>query len=158
MHLLLTLALSLLAAMGANAQDPKKTAAILTGDSKGAASNNPQCKLFTPAEAAKYVGKPVGAGQNAGMGTGCQWATKDYEGDMMVTVVPAQYHEEPKLAKGYQPQPALGTKGFVAPEMGGWTAGVIKGSDAIRVSLVGPAASEKAVLDLLQETLKRRGK
>src|SRR5262245_641985 len=89
----------LLVASTVAAQDPKKTAAVLTGDAKGSAANNPVCKLFTAAEASKYVGKAVGEGQNSAMGSACQWAAKDYEGDMMVQIVAASYHERPKLAQ-----------------------------------------------------------
>ena len=147
-----------LIAASAFAQDPKKTAAILTGDNKGSAANNPQCKLFTLAEAAKYIGEPVGKIANAGMGMGCQWLAKDEDGDMMVTVVPAQYHEVPSLAKGFKRLPAIGPKAFVVPELGGWAAGTISGNEAVKVSVAGDGASEKSAVDLLQETLKRRAK
>ncbi|MFN0165638.1 MAG: hypothetical protein ACKV22_04340 [Bryobacteraceae bacterium] len=146
----------LLAAGAVSAQDSKKTAAQLTGDAKGSAANNPVCKLFTPAEASKYVGKTVGAGQNAAMGSGCQWAAKDYEGDMMVQIVPASYHEQPKLAKGFLAMPSLGTKGFVVPEMGGWKAAVLRGEESIIVTVAGPAASQQTAVALLKETLSRR--
>ena len=146
----------ILVAGAVSAQDPKKTADQLTGDSKGSAANNPVCKLFTAAEASKYVGKTVGDGKNAAMGSGCQWAAKDYEGDMMVQVVPASYHEEPKLAKGFQAMPSLGTRGFVVPEMGGWKAAVLRGQESILVTVAGPAASQQTVVALLKETLARR--
>jgi hypothetical protein len=55
----------------------------------------PPASCFTAAEASKYVGKTVGEGKNAAMGSGCQWAAKDYDGDMMVQIVPASYHEQP---------------------------------------------------------------
>lgn len=146
----------ILAAVTLSAQDPKKTAAQLTGDAKGSAANNPVCKLFTAAEASKYVGKTVGDGKNAAMGSGCQWAAKDYEGDMMVQIVPASYHEQPKLAKGFRAMPDLGTKGFVVPEMGGWKAAVLRGEESIIVTVAGPAASQQTVVTLLKETLSRR--
>ena len=139
-----------------SAQDPKKTAAQLTGDAKGSAANNPVCKLFTAAEASKYAGKTVEAGKNAAMGSGCQWAAKDYTADMMVQIVPASYHEQPKLAKGYQAMPDLGTKGFVVPEMGGWKAAVVRGEESIIVSVAGPAANQQQAIALLKETLSRR--
>ena len=145
-----------LAASALNAQDPKKTADQLTGDAKGSAANNPVCKLFTTAEASKYVGKTVEAGKNAAMGSGCQWAAKDYEGDMMVQIVSASYHEQPKLAKGYQAMPDLGPNGFVVPEMGGWKAAVVRGKESIVVTVAGPAASQKTAVALLKETLARR--
>ena len=137
-------------------QDPKQTADQLTGDAKGSAASNPICKLFTVAEATKYVGKPVGAPKNAAMGSGCQWATKDYEGDMLVQIVPANYHEQPRLAKGYQEMPSLGTKGFVVPEMGGWKAAVIRGQESIIATVAGPNASQQTVVAILKETLTRR--
>ena len=114
------------------------------------------CKLFTAAEASKYVGKTVGDGKNAAMGSGCQWAAKDYDGDMMVQVVPASYHEQPTLAKGFQAMPNLGTKGFVVPEMGGWKAAVLRGEESIIVTVAGPAASQQTAVALLKETLSRR--
>ena len=56
----------------ANAQtDPQKLAAALRGEDKGAADKNLQCKLFTPAELAKFVGMPLGPGRVAAMGSGC---------------------------------------------------------------------------------------
>lgn len=138
------------------AQNPKKTADVLTGDAKGKAENNPVCKLFTAAEASKYVGKTVENGQNAAMGSGCQWASKDYEGDMMVQVIPSNYHPMPTLAKGYQAMPELGAKGYVVPQMGGWTAAVIKDKESINVSVSGPKASKDTAVALLKETLSRR--
>jgi maltose-binding protein MalE len=143
-------------ASGLAAQDPKKTADVLTGDAKGSAANNPVCKLFTAAEASKYVGKTVENGKNAAMGSGCQWASKDYEGDMMVQVIPASYHGMPTLAKGYQAMPELGTKGYVVPQMGGWTAAVIRDKESINVGVSGPKAGKETVVALLKETLARR--
>jgi hypothetical protein len=146
----------LLCACIASAQDPKKHAAVLTGDAKGSAANNPACKLFTVAEASTYVGKAVGAGENAAMGSGCMWSTKDYDGDMMVQIVAARYHEQPTLAKGFQRLPDIGPKAFVVPEMGGWKAATLRGEESIIVSVSGPAANEKQAIALLKETLARR--
>ena len=51
--------------------DARKLADALRGDDKGSAANNPQCKLFTNAEAGRYIGSPVIAISNAGGGSGC---------------------------------------------------------------------------------------
>jgi hypothetical protein len=153
---LFLLASVLLGVCTASAQDPRKTADILTGDAKGSAANNPVCKLFTAAEASKYVGKAVGAGENAAMGSGCQWAAKDYEGDMLVQIVPASYHSEPTLAKGFLGLPEIGTKAFVVPEMGGWKAATVRGEESINVMLSGPGANQQTTVALLKDTLARR--
>jgi hypothetical protein len=134
----------------------EKEAGVLRGDAKGAAVNNPRCKLFSAAEASRYIGATVTSMENAGAGFGCQWAVGGGKGAMMVSVLPARYHEPPKLARGFKKLPDVGVQGFVLPEMGGWGAGCILGAQAIRVSLDGKGASESRVIELLKETLKRQ--
>ena len=82
--------------------DAVRTADALTGDSKGSAAANPQCKLFTTAEIKGYGGAPVGAGTNVAMGSGCQWpgAQGDGNGTVMLQIVPARDHEPPSGAPG----------------------------------------------------------
>lgn len=137
--------------------DAEKLSRALTGDDKGAAINNPQCKLFTKAEAGRYIGAPVNSMDNAGGGSGCLWAAKNdgNSNTMMVVVVPARYYEAASLAKGFRKLPDVGKKGFVVPDMG-WGAGAILGQEFIRVQLDGGVASESRVIELLKETMKRR--
>jgi hypothetical protein len=137
----------LVAARSAQAQVSGNTAAAKT---------NPVCKLFSAAEASKYVGKKVGAGEGAAMGSGCQWATKDYDGDMMVQIVAASYYEQPSLAEGFERLPDVGPKAFVLPEMGGWKAATIHGNESLIVSVSGPAASRQTAVALLKDLISRR--
>jgi hypothetical protein len=136
--------------------EAQKAAAAVTGDASGAAADNPQCKLFTAAEIAKYIGEPVSPGQNAALGTGCQWLAADGTGDVIVAVVPSSYHEPSTGAAGYKALADVGTKGFVAPQLDGWVAGAIVGEDAIRVSVAGATATEATAVSLLKDTIKRR--
>jgi hypothetical protein len=147
---------ALLATAAASAQDPQKTADVLTGDANGSAANNPICKLFTTAEVAKYVGKPVGAGENAALGSGCQWVATDDEGDLLVQVVEARYHTVPSQAKGFQSLPDVGTQAFVVPELGGWKAATLRGTESIIVSVSSPTANAQTATALLKDTLGRR--
>jgi hypothetical protein len=152
-----TALLSALSANAAGAADPKKLADALTGDAKGSASQNPQCKLFTTAEIAKYLEQPVEAGQNAAQGTGCQWLAKsDDSADAIVQVVPSRHFVPPSGAQGFKPLPNVGTKGFVAPEYGGWSAGAIDGDAGIWVNVSGKGAKASTAIALLEETIKRR--
>jgi hypothetical protein len=136
---------------------PEELADILTGDAAGVAADNPQCELFTPDEIAEFLGQPVSAGANAGMGMGCQWVALDEDGDAMVTVVPADYAERPTLADGFREAHEIGPDAFVVPEFGGWAAGVVSGDSFVRVSLAGPAADEARTLSMLAEAVRRRG-
>ncbi len=136
-------------------KDARKLKDVLTGDAKGAASANPQCKLFTPVEIAGYLGKPVLAGRNAGMGFACHWVSADDEADAMVSVVPKEYHERPTLAPKFKALTEPGVNGFVVPELGGWAAGTIVGEKAIKVTLEGPKASEESAVAFLREAVRR---
>ncbi len=135
----------------------KKHAERLTGDAAGKAANNPQCKMFSPAEIASYLGVTVEPGQNAAGGSSCSWSDKAYEATALVQIVPARFHSPPSLVKGFKLLPGVGTKGWVAPDAG-WTAGTIVDDVAIIVGLDGKKADEAAVVALLKETIKRRAK
>jgi hypothetical protein len=149
-------ALSACGGTGASAQSASKTAAALTGEDKIRADKNPQCHLFTPAELAKYVGEPLSPGQDAAMGTGCQWLGRSDNANAMIQVAPARYHEPHKGAAGFKWLPEIGTRGFVETAMGGWNAGAITGEKTVVVSVGGPSASEANAIALLTETIKRR--
>ncbi len=151
--------LVLLTMVSAHAQqtDPYKLKDQLTGDSKGSAASNPQCKLFTPAEIATYVGVPVGPGENAAGGAGCSWHDSDYEASVTVTVVPPNYFPEPKLVKGFKRLPDVGSRGWVAPD-DGWSAGALVQDVAIVVGISGKTATEPSAVRLLQEVIKRRAR
>ena len=77
-------------------------------------------------------------------------AKKDDSADAVVQVVPSRYFAEPSGSKGFKPLPKIGTKGFVAPQYGGWSAGAIVGEVGIKT------AKESAAIALLEETIKRR--
>ena len=142
----------------APATEAPKTATVPAADPSGAQPDNPQCKLFTAADIAKYIGEPVSPGQNDALGNGCQWLAADGSGDVIVAVVPSSYHEPPSAAPGYRVLPDVGVKGFVAPQLDGWVAGAVVGEDAIRVSAAGATASEATTVSLLQDTMKRRAR
>lgn len=151
--------LSVLLGNAALAADPGRVAGALTGDAQRAAADNPQCQLFTPAEVARYLGQPVAAGQNAAQGSGCQWqATHDDAADASVQVVQSRYFVPPTAAQGFKALPKVGTRGFVAPEYGGWSAGAIVGDAGIWVNVSGKSATPASAIALLEETIRRRGK
>jgi hypothetical protein len=136
----------------AGGTEARQTERVLKGAGTAAATS-PQCKLFTPVEVSKFIGEPVAAGVDATLG--CQWVATDGSGDVIVAIVPAEYHEPPKRAKGFKPVENVGTDGFVAPYLGGWLAGAIVGKEAVRVSVDGATADEASAVALLKESVKR---
>lgn len=156
-HALTTAAFALLIAASANAQptDAKQLKDQITGDAKGSASANPQCRLFTQAEIAGYVGAPVGPAENAAGGAGCNWHDQGYQAWATVSVVAAKDFPRPTLLKGFKPLPDVGSKGWVAPDSG-WSAGALVDEMAIVVVVSGKTATEAAVVSLLRDAIKRR--
>lgn len=153
----LVILMGLASLASAQTNDARKLKDQLTGDAKGSAAANPQCKLFTPAEISAYLGTSVGAGENAAGGAGCSWSDKNHEAQAIITVVGPSYFPEPKLVKGFKRLEGLGKKAWVAPDSG-WSAGALLDDAAVVVNLDGKKASEASVVALLQETLKRRKK
>ncbi|MBC7499066.1 MAG: hypothetical protein H7315_00940 [Herminiimonas sp.] len=150
----IVLALLCTAAASLAQTNPNTLKDQLTGDAKGSAAANPQCKLFTRAEVAAYVGMPVGPGQNNSGGAGCRWSYKEYEAWATVSVVPPNYFPEPNEVKGFKRLPSVGKKAWVAPDSG-WSAGAIVGDKAFVVVVYGKNASELAAVSMLQEAIKR---
>jgi len=140
-----------------NLAKARQTADVLSGDAAGAAADNPQCKMFTPAEIAAYGGGPVGAGANAAMGTGCQWsrAGGPNKGMVLLQVIDAEDHSPPSNAEGFKKLPDVGGEGFVVPQMGGWQAGAIDGAKSINVMTSGSSSSEAKTVAFLREAMKR---
>ena len=151
------LASLLTATVSAQQSDAKKLKDQLTGDAKGAASANPQCKLFTVAEISTYVSSPLGPGENAGGGAGCMWSNDDDNASAIVSVVSERYFPEPNLVKGFRRLPDVGTRGWVAPDSG-WSAGAVVQGEAIIVVISGKKATEASAVTLLKEVIKRRKK
>jgi hypothetical protein len=135
--------------------DQQKANDVLTGDDHLAAATSPQCKLFSAAEAASYIGEPVGPPENAAMGSGCAWPAKDGEGEVMVVVLGADDHEPPTGSPDYHKLSAPGRDGFTIPQMDAWVAGAIVGDHAIRVTVMGKTASEASATKLLTDTASR---
>ena len=137
--------------------EAEKTAAALSGDHKGKAADNPHCQMFTPQEVATFSGKSMEDGQNAAMGSGCQWLATDGKGSAMVQVIPATYHSPASAAPGFKELRDIGERGFLVPETNGWAAGAIQGEASVNVSTP-PGATEASTVAFLREAMKRSAK
>ncbi len=135
--------------------EAQRTAAVLSGDAKSAAADNPRCRLFTLAEVSKYLGEAVVAGRNAAMGAGCQWLAADGSGHVIVSIAPSTYHAPPSAVEGFKELNGVGTRGYVAPESKGWTAGAITRDSTVVVSVAGTAATEANTVALLKDAMRR---
>jgi hypothetical protein len=137
--------------------DAEKLARGLKGDNAAPAGDNRQCKMFTKAEASRYIGETVIHVENAALGTGCQWTSASDDGIMLVQVVPARYHVRPSVAPGYKKLPEVGSQAFVVPQSGGWQAGSLQGVHSIQVQASGKGATEAKTVELLKESMTRDG-
>lgn len=134
--------------------EAEKERARLTGDDKGAAADNPVCKLFKPKELEQYIGEKLGPPQNAT--GGCQWVTNDEVGDVEIGVVAARYYE-PHEGETYREISGIGSKAFSARFLDSWQASAVTGEDAVSVMVAGDKATRETAEALLRETIRRRG-
>jgi hypothetical protein len=160
MNRLILMLASVLAVAGCgNASTPsdaQQAAAVLSGDSKGAASDNPLCKLFSADELSAYSGPKLGPGASAAMGSGCKWDSSDDSVWAMIQILPLDYAANPSNAPGYRAAPEVGTGGYVLPEYDGWSAGASSDKEFIAVQVNGPKASDATAIALLKEVMRRR--
>jgi hypothetical protein len=89
------------------------------------------------------------------MGAGCSWSARDGDGEVVLAIVPADYHEPPSGAEGFHKLSSPGREGFSVPQLGGWVAGAIVGDKAVRVTVMGQAASEASAAKLLSDAAAR---
>lgn len=134
--------------------EAQQTADVLSGDAKGDASTNAQCKKFTQTEIAAFAGTPVNAGENAAMGTGCQWGARNDHGFVMLQVVEAKDHNPTSAAPGYKKLPDVGRNGFIVPDKEGGSAAAIAGDKSVNI-MITTGAGEANVLAFLREAMKR---
>lgn len=133
--------------------DANKTAGAISGADKVAASDNPQCKMFSADEIAGFAGEGVKPGQTGAAGMGCNWLASDGSGVVIVTVAPAEYHVETSEAPGYRALPDIGGKGFVAGAGNSWTAATIAGDKTIIAGIDASGGSEARTIDLLKAAM-----
>jgi hypothetical protein len=147
---------------GGAPEDAQRLAGVLTGDANG--DTNPMCKLFSASEASAFAGVSLNAGTTAAMGTGCQWGTGRGVGIVMISAAPIADADHPSHAPHFRELPELGKGAYLDADKGayagsdvaGWSASAPQGKQFVSVMVTGPNASEKTIIALINETLKRR--
>lgn len=165
-HALALCAVALL--LSCSAASPPKQADNPSGQAAAAVANgtaetNPLCRLYTPDELTTYLGRKPGAGEDAAMGTGCQWsATDDNDKEpvfVQIQVVPAAEglgeNAVPSGAPGFRSVPALGRVGFVANDVG-WKAGAFVGTEWVGVTVSAPSATAEKAITFFKDVVARR--
>ena len=136
----------------------------LTGDATGTEQGNEVCALYAPQELAAYLGKTPAKGENAAMGTGCQWsATDDDDSEpvfIQIQLVPAAEGKGegavPSGAPKYREVREIGRNGYVVNDVG-WEAGAFVGTQWLGVTISGPAASDVKAIALFKDVVARLG-
>ena len=150
-----------------NAGGPPKAAQDLGGEltagATGKAERNKLCRLYAPEELTSYLGKKPSAGEDAAMGTGCQWsATGDNDSEpvfVQIQVVPAAEGlgegAVPSGAPGFRKVPELGRVGYVVHDVG-WAAGAFVGTEWLGVTISAPGATDAKAITLFKDVVMRR--
>jgi hypothetical protein len=123
------------------------------------AASNPLCGLFTTDEVQTMLGVPVGPGEDAALGTGCQWS-----GDSTLNATYLQiqviddpsYYVEQSGGEGFEQVSGIANAAFVIPELGGWAGGAQSDSSTYAIAINGGSASKDAAISLLRQLVERQ--
>jgi hypothetical protein len=119
------------------------------------------CRLFKPAEIARYLGEPVEAGEADTLVTGCSWYStrEDSDSFAMLNIWPKGQGDAHGLDNRREDHPEVGDQGFAIKDaniIGSWTGGVMVGEHFYRVVLVGPRATRAQLLAWLKQIATKR--
>jgi hypothetical protein len=124
----------------------------------GAKQGGP-CSLFTSAEIKEAFGSPVGPGETAGMGTGCQWPATENDSAFAQIAVnrDTSAWSNPIAAPSYQKVSGITGEGFsVKDPQGGWRAEARNGKGAYVVMMIGSEkAKREGAVALLKKLMER---
>jgi hypothetical protein len=150
---------ALIAATCSGDSAPKvASAAQITPAATGGEQGGP-CALFTLAEIKAQFGTPVGPGEEAGMGTACQWPATNSDSAFAQVAVNADtsYWSNPIAAPSYQKVTGIKGEGFsIKDPQGGWRAEARNGKGAYVVMMIGaPSATREGAVALLRKLMER---
>ena len=138
---------------------PATTGPEASGAAATAGAASAYCSLFTVDEVKAILGADVNAGEDAALGTGCQWS--DGEGGVMLQI---QVIDDPTFfvaetgAEGYEELSGIGVAAFSVPGFvdGEWSASAQTATGTYYVTVRGTATTVTTAVDLLKELIARR--
>lgn len=138
---------------------PATTAPEASGAASPTGAPSAYCSIFTVDEVKAILGADVNAGEDAALGTGCQWS--DGEGGAMMQI---QVIDDPTYfvaetgAEGYKELNGIGVAAFSTPGLvdGGWSASAQTATGTYYVTVRSPSTTVTTAVDLLKELIKRR--
>lgn len=138
---------------------PGTTAPEASGAASPAGEASAYCSIFTVDEVKAILGADVNAGEDAAVGTGCQWS--DGEGGVMMQI---QVIDDPTFfvaetgAQGYEELSGIGVAAFSVPGLvdGEWSASAQTATGTYYATVRGKATTVQTAVDLLKELIKRR--
>lgn len=138
---------------------PATPAPEASGAASPAGGASAYCSIFTVDEVKAILGADVKAGEDAALGTGCQW--NDGEGGVMMQI---QVVDDPSFfvaetgAQGYTELSGIGVAAFSVPGLvdGEWSASAQTKTGTYYATVRGKATTVQTAVDLLKELIKRR--
>ncbi len=115
--------------------------------------------MFTVDEVQELLGAPVGPGEDAALGTGCQWSgdsSADATYLQIQVIEDPSYYVEQSLGDGFEQVSGIANAAFVIPELGGWAGGAQSDSSTYAVAVNGGTASKEAAISLLRQLVERK--
>lgn len=111
------------------------------------------CASLSDAIVSGWFGKAMEPSKLPGI-VDCQWVPADNSpGTLTIQVVPARYYDEPNLGPQFKRLTGIGDRAFVVHDMGGWTAGALKGRKALVIHVDGGKTNRATAITILKTLL-----
>jgi hypothetical protein len=122
-------------------------------------ANSPSvCAMLSPSDLRAWWGKDMAVrpATDLPQAAACDWGATDGGGGLLtVRIVPPSYYTEPKLGKGFKRLTGIGDKAYVAPQLGGWVAGAVKGKLAVVIQVDGGKSTEATAVTVLKTLVRK---
>ncbi|HYO41911.1 MAG TPA: hypothetical protein VES19_01825 [Candidatus Limnocylindrales bacterium] len=138
---------------------PATTAPEGSGVASPAGAASTYCSIFTLDEVKAILGADVNAGEDAALGTGCQWNDGDGGALMQIQVIDdPTYFVAETGAEGYEELSGIGVAAFSVPGLvdGEWSASAQTANGTYYVTVRSSTTTVTTAVDLLTELIKRR--
>jgi hypothetical protein len=117
-----------------------------------ASRSSKTCSSISSRQLQAWFGKPMRPSTIPGI-VDCQWVSADASpANLTVQVLSARYYEEHQ-GRGFSRLAGIGSQAFIVEEMGGWTAGAVKGPKSVTIHIDGGRSGRTTAVAVLTALL-----
>ena len=125
------------------------------GATRADAANPTVCGMLSAAEMRGWWGTDMRVSKEPGI-VDCQWVPANgSDASLTVQIVSASAYVEPKLGHGFRKLTGIANRAYVVNDLGGWSAGALKGAKAVVIRGGGGKTTRDTIVTILKTLVKK---